>query len=253
MSSQATATYRLTEVTTQRRRPISTRQQRRPSNASSSSSLGSLEEIDTVYEDLNRNEMSRATGYLGKNSEVTWMQRLDLETANQEDGESPSNTATNSVVNDEFISSLNYHLDHQSLSEPAVTDAYAVPSKALADRLLQNYLNKIQISMPLVRQDLFLDQYDRFYSGKSLNPGRKWLAVLNLVMAISSAFCRLSSQDTHQVVDERIFFTKAKLLNTSDSIVFEHDDLQEVQVEALIAFFFLIVSQVNRYGIAPQV
>lgn len=253
MSSQATATHRLSDVTTQNQRPISTRQQRRPSNASSSSSLGSLDEIDTVYEDLNRSEISRATGYLGKNSKVTWMQRLDLETANQEDGEGPSNMATNSVINDESISSLNYHLDHQSLSEPAVTDAYAVPSKALADRLLQYYLNKIQISVPIIRKDLFLDQYDRFYSGKSINPGRKWLVIFNLVMAISSAFCRLSSQDMRQVPDETTFFTRGKLLNSSESIVFDHDDLQEVQVEALIAFFPLIISQVNRYGMAHQV
>lgn len=68
-------------------RPTSARQQRRSSSASSSSSLGSLEEIDTVYENLNRSEVSRTTGYMGKNSEVTWMQRLDFETAKQGDGE----------------------------------------------------------------------------------------------------------------------------------------------------------------------
>ncbi|KAJ5559440.1 hypothetical protein N7513_001839 [Penicillium frequentans] len=226
--------------------PLSTRQQRRPSNGSSTSSLGSLEEIDAVYEDLNRSEMSRATGYMGKNSEITWMQRLDLETANQEVGDGLSNRATTSVPNDESISSLNYHLDHQSLSEPAVLDAYAVPSKALADRLLQYYLDKIQVSMPIIRQDLFLNQYDRFYSERALNPGRQWLSIFNMVMAISSAFCRLSSQDMRHVADETTFYTRAKLLNTSDSIIFEHDDLQDVQFEALIAFFFLIISQVNR-------
>ncbi|KAJ5982088.1 hypothetical protein N7451_012188 [Penicillium sp. IBT 35674x] len=227
-------------------RPISTRQRRRPSSASSSSSLGSLEEVDTVYEDINRSELSRATGYLGKNSEVTWMQRLDLETANQAYGEDPSKMATNSDPDDKSISSLNYHLDHQRISEPDEIDIYAMPSKALADRLLHNYLQKIQISLPIIRQDLFLDQYDRFYSGRSLNPGHKWLAIFNLMMAISSAFCRLSLQDTHQVADETTFFTRAKLLNTPETIAFEHDDLQEVQVEALMAFFFLVISQVNR-------
>jgi hypothetical protein len=231
---------------------LRTRQQRQPSNGSSSASLGSLEDIDTVYEDLNRSEMSRATGYMGKNSEVTWMQRLNLETANQEVGDGLSNRATTSVPNDESISSLNYHLDHQSLSEPAVIDAYAVPSKAQADRLLQYYLEKVQISVPIIRQDLFLDQYDRFYSERDLNPGRKWLSIFNLVMAVSSAFCRLSSQDTRHVADETTFYTRAKLLNTSDLIVFQHDDLQEVQIEALMAFFFLIISQVNRYAMAHQ-
>src|ERR1700712_1770514 len=46
---------------------------------SSPSSIGSLDAIDRVEEDLNRSEHTRATGYMGKNSEVTWMQRLQRE------------------------------------------------------------------------------------------------------------------------------------------------------------------------------
>ena len=193
--------------------------------------------------------MSRATGYMGKNSEVTWMQRLDFEATKQGAHENSSEMATNLVPSDEPISLLNYHLDYQNLSEPAMTNAYDLPPKALANRLFQIYLDKVQISLPLIRQDLFLDQYDRFYSGNARNPGNKWLAIFNLIMAISSVFSRLSLQDTQQVVNETIFFSRAKMLNISDTIVYEHDDLQQVQVEALMAFFFLIVSQVNRYRI----
>lgn len=202
-----------------------------------------------VYEDLNRSETSRATGYMGKNSEVTWMQRLDFEATKQDAREDPSEMAANLGPSDESISLLNYHLDYQNLSEPAVINAYDLPPKALADQLFQIYLNKVQISLPLIRQDLFLDQYDRCYSGSTQNPGNKWLAIFNLIMAISCVFRRLSLQDKQQVADETLFFSRAKLLNISDTIIYEHDDLQQVQVEALMAFYFLIVSQVNRYRI----
>lgn len=43
------------------------------------SSIGSLDEIDRVEEDHNRTERTRATGYKGKSSEITWMQRLQRE------------------------------------------------------------------------------------------------------------------------------------------------------------------------------
>jgi len=43
----------------------------------SSTSMGSLDAIDQVDEDLNRNESSRASGFFGKNSEVNWIRKLE--------------------------------------------------------------------------------------------------------------------------------------------------------------------------------
>ncbi|OJI99574.1 hypothetical protein ASPVEDRAFT_26374 [Aspergillus versicolor CBS 583.65] len=43
------------------------------------SSIGSLDTINHVDEDLNRSSHARATGYIGKNSEVTWLQQLGRE------------------------------------------------------------------------------------------------------------------------------------------------------------------------------
>lgn len=197
--------------------------------------------------------MSRATGYMGKNSEVTWMQRLDFEASKQGTHEDPSQPTADVAPSDESISLLNYHLDHQSLSEPVMVNASDMPPKALADRLFQIFINRVQISLPFIRQDLFLEEYDRYYSGSVRYPDSKWLAIFNLIMAISCVFCRLSSQDTQQVADETIFFARARLLKISDTILYEHDDLQQVQIEVLVAFFFLIISQVNRYGNAPYI
>ncbi|KAJ5100829.1 hypothetical protein N7456_006881 [Penicillium angulare] len=44
--------------------------ERRRSTSSSSSSMGSLEDVDVASEYFNRDDKSRATGYLGKNSEL---------------------------------------------------------------------------------------------------------------------------------------------------------------------------------------
>ncbi|KAJ5981975.1 hypothetical protein N7451_012075, partial [Penicillium sp. IBT 35674x] len=39
-----------------------------------------LDDVDIASKDFNRDERSRATGHTGKNSDVVWMQRLDVET-----------------------------------------------------------------------------------------------------------------------------------------------------------------------------
>lgn len=36
------------------------------------------------------------------------------------------------------------------------------------------------------------------------------------------------------------------MLSANDNIIYAHPDLQQVQIEALLAFYFLIQSQVNR-------
>lgn len=142
---------------------------------------------------------------------------------------------------------MNYHLDHQRLFEPKVTDNFSLPPKALADQLLHVYLNQVHTSLPIVRQDLFMEQYRSVFSGKPINPGRKWLAVLNMVLAIGSRIQRLSQRNS-QSNDEEVFFARAKFLNISENVLYDHADLQQVQAEVLMAFYLLTLSQINRYG-----
>jgi hypothetical protein len=48
--------------------------------AITSAEVGSNEDLDTMDEDLLRNEQSRATGYLGKNSAVQWFRKIHRDT-----------------------------------------------------------------------------------------------------------------------------------------------------------------------------
>ncbi|KAJ5267885.1 hypothetical protein N7478_010693 [Penicillium angulare] len=223
-------------------------QNRRSSvSSSSSSSIGSLDAIDVVKEDLNRTEKSRATGHMGKNSEVTWMQRLDCEATKQSDREaSPNKILWHQLPIDDSIASMNYNLDYQTIPNLNVSNAFILPPKSLADQLLQIYLTKVDISFPFIRRDLFIAQYDRCYSGILINPGRKWLGIFNMIFAIGCAICRLSEQNLQHIAEENLFLARAKSLSLSESVLYDHDDLQQVQAEALLAFYFMVVSQINR-------
>jgi hypothetical protein len=192
--------------------------------------------VDLASEDFNRDEQSRATGHMGKNSEVVWMQRLDSETKTADDDK---------VTTGNSLASMSYHLDDRMLPARAVPNPFVLPAKPQSDRLLQIYLDRVQVSMPLIRRDLFCDQHRRCHIRGSVNPGRKWLAIFNLVLAIGCVFSRLNEEDINDA-DEDLFFVRAKSLCAPETILYEHDDLQQVQVEGLMAFFFLTISQINR-------
>jgi hypothetical protein len=145
--------------------------------------------------------------------------------------------------------SMNYHVEPAAYPAEEVNNVYALPEKLSAERLLEIYMDSVQPSLPVIRSDLFKDQFDSFISGRSGHPGRKWLAVLNLVFAISTKLCQHSGQYTQNM--GHLFFSRAQMLNISESIVEDHEDLQQVQIETLAAFYLMISSHVNRQASLP--
>lgn len=200
-------------------------------------------------EDHNRSEESRATGHMGKSSEITWMHRLESEAKEQSGNPSSSKSlAQSGLPMSDPISSMNYRLDHDRLSNIEVMNPFVLPPKPLSDRLLQVYLDKVHNDIPLIRKCLFLEQYRRLFLGNRVNPGRGWLAIFNMVLAIASRFCKVSGHEFMGEPDDNVFFARAKALNLSENIGYDHEDLQQVQAEVLVAFYFITVSQVNRYA-----
>ncbi|KAJ5455002.1 transcriptional regulator family: Fungal Specific TF [Penicillium desertorum] len=244
------------QITSILKDPYTTRSERRNSSSSASfSSIGSLDNIDTMGEDLNRSKESRATGYIGKDSEIAWMQQLESNATKQRGNrDSLENSSECRPLIDDSIGPMNYRLDHDHLSDPEVRNAFVLPPKALADHLLHIYRSNVDTSFPIIRWGLFMDQYRHLFSGSSINPGRRWLAVFNMVLAISKKFCRVSKQDLQGYSDDDVFFARAKSLNISDTVLYGYEDLQQVQVETLMALYFLTVSRMigiaTRSGIA---
>jgi hypothetical protein len=216
---------------------------------SSPSSIGSLEAIDRVEEDLNRDANTRATGYLGKNSEISWMQRVQQEAEQRALGKpgrlSPTKTDQN-PDGDFTLHTVNYHLDDMDISAPGPVQTYYMPPRQLADQLFENYLNTVHPFFPIVNRPLFWSQYQTFYDSAA-RPGDKWLAILNMIFAISAKHAHLMDApwrgDPH---DHLVYLTRARILSMNGDVLFSHPDLQQVQVEGLIAFYLLSSDQINR-------
>lgn len=220
--------------------------------ASSPSSVGSLDALDKVEYDVNLTNQSRATGYIGKGSEITWMQRLQKETEQRRRSQSglpdPSGGDKDSTTSHHFAPpDMNYHLDDFDIGVSEPVQMYWVPSRPLADKLFETYLRVAHPYFPIINRPLFCDQYGRFFDSFAL-PGDKWMAILNMVFAIAANYAHVAQLDWRgDPQDHLLYLTRARMLSMSGDEVFRHPDLQQVQVEGLMAFYLISTDQIHRY------
>ncbi|EXJ85613.1 hypothetical protein A1O1_05979 [Capronia coronata CBS 617.96] len=236
-----------------------------------SAGAGSTGALDRTDEDFTR-EQARATGFMGKNSEVTWLQRLreenkygdltgDAEGTEKEKILSATSTASFASrrqvgdvqtplveMDDGFtVNDSNYHLDDFPIFTFEAVDPYEMPTPDIAHHLFNSYMARVHPSFPVVGRLNLTGQFRRFVSGTVQNPPEKWLAILNMIFAIGAKYSHLINADWKG--DERdhlIYFTRARLLNINSETLFQHPDLQQIQIIGLMSFYLLCTSQINR-------
>ncbi|CAI7596154.1 unnamed protein product [Penicillium glandicola] len=224
----------------------------------SSSSIGSLDAIDQVDEDLNRNEDTRAAGFFGKNSEVNWFRKLESGVGMKSPQEQVSNSFYMETHRDPAstkqqqslerqipTSMMDYHLDSLEIPLIEPCDPFAVPSRELADRYFDAYLTNVHPTFSAIRKMTFISQYQQFFNNAS-RPPRKWLAILNMIFAIGCRYCRLLDDPQSTGEEGLLYLTRARHLGLHSNVLFEHTDLQQIQLELLVAVYLLCLGQVNR-------
>ncbi|KAJ5806806.1 C6 transcription factor [Penicillium riverlandense] len=209
-----------------------------------SSSMGSLDGIDILEEDLNRNENSRATGFIGKASEVAWMRKL----ADDIEHKGVTEASVFKGIDDEqqtSISKVNYHLDDLDIPFVDPSDPSVVPSRDLADRYLEAYFTFVHPTFNIIRKPRFEHQYHEFFD-RGYIPHRNWMALLNMILAIGCRYTRFTDT-SHAQEDDFLFLTRARKLGLHSHVLFEHSDLHQIQLELLVAVYLLCLGQLNRY------
>ncbi|RVX70003.1 hypothetical protein B0A52_06174 [Exophiala mesophila] len=226
-----------------------------------SAGAGSTGALDRTDEDFTR-EKVRNTGYMGKNSEVTWLQRLREQNQSghvphtARDGPS-SKTAFPRASGDDnspedvdtfTTADSNYHLDDLAISTFEHVDPYEMPPPETAQHLFNSYITRVHPTFPVVGKTNLTNQFQRFFSGAiATRPPEKWLAIINLIFAIAAQYSHLIKAEWE--ADERdhlIYFTRARLLSINSETMFQHPDLQHIQILALMSFYLMCISQINR-------
>lgn len=230
---------------------------------SRSSSVGPLEIVDHTVEDFNRDETARATGFIGKSSEITWLQKLSREINHEYDSwtsnafnmsdvtglPSPSVTPRADAKSDPLalpVASSNYYLDDLDIPAAMEIDMHEVPSREEATKLFNAYLSSVHPCYPIIGISTFVSQFQVFFNQPSLKPGNKWLAILNLIFAIGAKYAHLSDSEWKGHEDDHnIYFSRARALSLDDQLL-HHPDLQQLQVEGLASFYLLASGHINR-------
>ncbi|RAK89183.1 fungal-specific transcription factor domain protein [Aspergillus costaricaensis CBS 115574] len=180
--------------------------------------------VDCISEDFNKDEVSQATGYIGQSSEIAWIHSLGRDVNDGTGCGTPKESISLQNSDDSLISASNYHVDDQELPSIERQEPYALPSKDIASKLYNCYLDRVHPSFPIIGTTPFGAQFRAFFNNANLRPGNKWLAVLNVVFAIAARATVLSM----------------------DNGGFHHPDLQQLQVEGLTALYMLSLGHINR-------
>lgn len=235
-----------------------------------SSSMRFSDTVDRVNEDFNRSERARATGYMGNNSDIAWIQRLRKEVdqghhlksrgsrnssthmpfhqPSELDIGSRGEMATDSDAEESFsVASMSYHLDDLAVSLPEVVEGYDIPPREVADMLLYEYFVNVHPFFPIVAKSVFSAQYSLFFDKDTVRPSHQWLAMLNMVFALATKYSQLAQMDWQgQYKEHLIYFARARKLCLDYDGIFSHPDLQQVQIEGLMSFYLLATGQINR-------
>jgi hypothetical protein len=184
-------------------------------------------------------------GFVGEHSEMAWLYRLkrDLDQDSRTVGESLARPS---------ISSVNYFQDTTIISSLDDVDILVRPPQQIADRLLEDYFQAVHPEFPIIGKEAFMGQYRSFYSNNNVRVGKRWVAVLNLVLAVAARLSELAQrQPQGNFTDHVAYFARAWRLSMGDIALLNHPSLEQVQVEGLAAFYLLSTGQVNRYVIGP--
>jgi len=217
-----------------------------------STETGSNKDGDLVDEDLLTYDDTRATGFIGKASEIQWLRNLhihgdgqghqgpygppghsnqavaDQSTAlrSQQQGRSPNPIRT---------SKASFYLDHEAVDIDYDVDAFELPTPDTAEKLLQTYMESCHGSYPFFSRRAFELQFYHYFSasqrGAPYHLPPKWLAQLNLVFAIGATYSHLTSAKWRgDDRDHLIYHSRAWILTLKDPWWFSHPDVPQMQI-----------------------
>ncbi|GLA26922.1 hypothetical protein AnigIFM63326_004104 [Aspergillus niger] len=137
--------------------------------------MGSLNDIDTVDNDVNRDRQSRSTGFMGKGSEIAWLQRLHAEVGSLE----RPGTEQHVKHDKGSLASLNYHLDNLQY-ENAFRNRLSAPQQSWL--VIFNLVHAIGAKHFQLRQEHWdEDVDDRIFLSRAIALNAKHNTILDYV------------------------------------------------------------------------
>lgn len=189
-----------------------------------------------LIEDLHVNDRARATGFVGKNSEVQWLRAAALAQLERTDDEPSAFQRRGSYapgLGNEQISSYSFWTDSENVDVDFSVNPYDWPQLDIAERLLDCYTSKVHDSFPILPRKTFEDQFRKYFTalanGNAPRLRPNWQAILNLVFAIGARYSHLSKETWRaDARDHLIYQARARGFGLDDTTITDHPDVPQI-------------------------
>ncbi|CAI6315056.1 unnamed protein product [Periconia digitata] len=241
-------------------------------------SIDCSDNLDLVDEDLFRNYQSRATGFVGQNSEVQWFRNLKNKIENAELAgtayrlpyRAPGGSTNAAAQQEEtlhtrqkpsqsvniprasHVSDSYFYLDGEDLKIDFVIDPYELPLPEIAETLFDIYMQTVHTSFPVLPKTFTTQFYKYTESVKQGRPyqvSNTWQAILNLVLAIGAHYSHLAQTEwrAHER-DHIVYMTRAVKMLGLDRMVVSTSapTLPLIQATGLLSLYYITVGQISR-------
>jgi hypothetical protein len=199
---------------------------------------------------------SGASGYIGKSSEISWLQRAQEQLSPQHGH--VDNMLPDLDENHPEGSYLDYHVDEANLlavDEDSV-DPMEVPPGPIARTLAESYFETVHGSFPLVDKDVFMDVlHTRFHSWPPLSwEGRRWLSMANIIFAVGAKWMYLTRPRRVDMQgpnigpgDHIVYYARARSLGLDHRLIMDHPLLEQIQALGILSLYLIVNHQISRW------
>ncbi|KAI9823373.1 MAG: hypothetical protein M1826_007784 [Phylliscum demangeonii] len=219
-----------------------------------SAEVGSTGSGDAIEQDFNEDADAARTGYLGKNTAVSWMQGIaarlqgdpPTEDARWLASAPPAPSRAMPDRREPQLSDFDYDADDIELTMPDPVHDLDLPPRAVADVLVQAYFDTVHDSFPMLLRAEFFQAYDRSFRPVGPDVDRRWRARLNLVLAIGAKHVALTRGRDYGRREHCIFFARARSLSLDGGALWHVGDLEHVQLMGLTTLYLMAAEHVSR-------
>lgn len=213
--------------------------------------VGSNEDLDFLEEEELGDLGSIETGYMGRSSQIQWMQTLERKL--DQSGGGPFDMPYAAPRDNKGASSKRPDAPYEHQKQSAnIDDLDVLPPVEIAIKLFKSY--QIAVHDPFrILDSSFEEQLQMYYrisqpSG-TMNVCVKWKAILNLVFAIGARFSHLVGGDRRaDVRDHHVYMSRAVhflRLNQTTTLICA-PDISLIQATGLLSFYYLIMGYFSR-------
>ena len=214
-------------------------------------SVGSLGRQGEIQHVFHLDHGSGMTGFVGKMSEVSWIQRVREHFIGSPTVVGSDVTPAELDLHSAQAHDLNYFMDDEDLlfvNEEDV-DSQQLPPPATALVLCEAYFHALQGAFQFVKRESFIRILNQLFIGPRHTTWtrRRIMGLANIIWAVGAKWLNDTNLDPNGIAERHtVYYARARGLGLDHRISFDHPDVQMTQAIGILAFYLMMNGSIQR-------